>query len=68
MFFPLSVSDISLWLAVTAAILLVTSEFLHSMPDFASRVPIDKDFLRVTALGCGLGFFVTVVMRILGYI
>ncbi len=67
MFFPLSVSDISLWLAVTAAILLVTSELLHSQPDFASRIPLDKDVLRMAALGCGVGFLVTVVMRILGF-
>lgn len=68
MFFPLGVSNLSLWLAVTAVVLLVTSELLYSLPDFASRLPLDKGVLRVTALGCGLGFLVTVVMRILGFL
>lgn len=67
MYFPLSLSDFSLWLAVMAVILLVTSELLNLMPDFASRVPLDKNMLRLIALGCGLGFAVTVVMRIMGF-
>jgi hypothetical protein len=66
MFFPLSISDISLWLAVTAVILLVTSEFLNSSPEYAARINIDKNMLRMTALTCGLGFVLTVVMRIMG--
>jgi Ni,Fe-hydrogenase I cytochrome b subunit len=62
--FPLSLSDISLWLAVTAIILLITSELLFSMPYYATHVRIEKQRLRLVALGCGLGFMVTVVMRI----
>jgi len=68
MSFPLSGSDISLWLAVMAVILIVTSESLNSMPSLASRIPLDKNILRTAALGCGLAFFVTVIMRVLGYI
>lgn len=62
--FPLTLSDISLWLAVTAIILLITSELLYSLPDFSARMMIDKKRLRMVALGCGLGFLVTVVMRV----
>ena len=64
MIFPLTVSDISLWLAVTAIILLITSELLYSLPEISARIMIDKKRLRLMALGCGLGFLVTVVMRI----
>jgi hypothetical protein len=63
MIFPLSLTDISLWLAVTAIILLVTSELLASLPEYSSRILIDKTRLRFASLGCGLGFLVTVVLR-----
>jgi len=66
-FFPLGLSDVSLFLAVTAIILLVTSEYLYALPEFAATVALDKAALRMIALGCGLGFGVTVVMRIMGY-
>lgn len=62
--FPLSLSDISLWLAVTAIIILITSELLFSMPEYAAYVRVEKKRLRLVALGCGLGFMVTVVMRV----
>lgn len=62
--FPLSLLDISLWLAVTAIILLVTSELIYSLPEISARIIIDKKRLRLVALGCGLGFLVTVVMRV----
>ena len=64
--FPLSVADLSLWLAVTAIVLLVTSELLYSSPSLAARIPMDKRLLRLLALGCGLGFLVTVIMRAMG--
>jgi hypothetical protein len=64
MYFPLSLSDISLWLAINAIILLATSEFLYSSPEYAARVMIDKRLLRLVALGCGFGFLVTVVVRV----
>ena len=62
--FVLTASDISLWLAATAIILLITSELLYSSPEYSSRLKIEKKRLRIAALGCGLGFLVTVVMRI----
>jgi hypothetical protein len=60
----LTASDISLWLAVTAIILLITSELLYSSPEYAAHLRIDKKRLRLVALGCGLAFLVTVVMRV----
>lgn len=66
MFFPLSLSDLSLWLAVTAIILLITSELLYSSPEYSTRVAIDKGLLRMAAIGCGLGFVVTVVLHMMG--
>jgi hypothetical protein len=62
--FPLSVSDIGLWLAVTAIILLVTSELLSSSTGPLGNVAIDKKRLRIIALLLGLGFMATVVMRV----
>ena len=68
MIFPLSLSDISLWLAVTAVILLTTSELLYSSPDYSARIAVNRQFLRMAAIGCGLAFFVTVVMRVMGFL
>jgi hypothetical protein len=61
----LTISDVSLWLAITAVILLVTSEFLFSLPEFSGRLIIDRTRFRITALGCGLAFLVTVVMQMM---
>ncbi len=62
--FPLTTSDIGLWLAVNAIILLITSELLFSSTEYAQNIVIDKKRLRLAALGLGAGFMVTVVMRI----
>ncbi len=62
--FPLSVSDIGLWLAVTAIILLVTSELLSSSTGRLGNVAVEKKRLRIAALALGLGFMATVVMRV----
>jgi hypothetical protein len=64
MHFPLSISDISLWLAVTAIILLITSELLSASTGYLGNVVLDKKRLRLLALGLGIGFMITVVMRI----
>ena len=64
--FPLTISDLGLWLAVTAIILLVTSELLYSSPNIASRIVLDRRLLRLLALGCGFGFIFTVIMRAAG--
>jgi len=62
--FPLSTSDISLWLAVTAIILLVTSELLSSSTGYSRNIAIEKKRLRLVALALGAGFMITVVMRV----
>ncbi len=68
MIFPLSSSDISLWLAVTTVILLTTSELLYSSPDYSARIAVNRQFLRMAAIGCGLAFLVTVIMRVMGFL
>jgi len=62
--FPLTPSDISLWIAVTAIILLVTSELMGSYSDYFGDFVIEKTRLRLVALILGAAFMVTVVLRI----
>jgi Ni,Fe-hydrogenase I cytochrome b subunit len=62
--FPMSMSDISLWLAVMAIILLITSEFISSATEYSRNIVIEKNRLRLVALALGIGFMATVVMRI----
>ena len=62
--FPLTVSDIGLWLAVTAIILLIASELISSSTGALGNVAIEKKRLRIIALILGMGFMATVVMRI----
>jgi|YelNatPaOPRAMG01_1025707.scaffolds.fasta_scaffold484627_1 VIT1/CCC1 family predicted Fe2+/Mn2+ transporter len=61
--FPMSLSDISLWLAVMAIILLITSELI-SATEYSRSIVIEKKRLRLVALALGAGFMVTVIMRI----
>jgi hypothetical protein len=63
MAFALSIWDISLWIAVTAIILLVTSELLAPYSDRFGDFVIEKTRLRIAALVLGLAFMVTVVLR-----
>ena len=63
--FPLTVSDIGLWLAVTAIILLVTSELLSSSTGRLGNIAIEKKRLRLIALALGIGFMITVIMRVI---
>jgi len=61
--FPLSLWDISLWLAVTAIILLVTSELIS--PHYGkTNLLIKKKRLRNVALAISILFLITVVIRI----
>ena len=62
--FPLTMSDISLWLAVTAIILLITSELLFTSTGTLGNIVINKKRIRLLALGLGLAFLATVVMRV----
>lgn len=65
--FPLSFWDISLWLAVTAIILLITSELIS--PYYGkTNILINKKRLRQTALTIGILFLITVAIRIYGII
>ena len=63
MSFMLNMWDISLWIAVTALILLVTSELLVSYSDYLGDFVIDKTRLRTAALVLGVAFMVTVVLH-----
>jgi hypothetical protein len=61
--FTLTLWDLSLWIAVTAIILLVTSELLASYSDYLGEFVIDKTRLRVAAFVLGIAFVVTVVLH-----
>ncbi len=62
--FPLSMSDISLWFAIVAIILLITSELLYSSAEYSPRIMMEKKRLRLVALAFGLVFLATVVVRV----
>ena len=61
--FPLSFWDISLWLAVTAIILLTTTELIP--PHYGkTNLLIERKRLRNAALTISLLFLITVIIRI----
>jgi len=61
--FPLSFSDISLWLAIMTIILLVTSELIS--PYYGrTHLLINKKRLRNTALTVSTLFLITVAIKI----
>ena len=62
--FPLSFWDISLWLAITAIILLVTSELVSPYHGKINLI-INKKRLRNVALAFSTLFLVTIAMRII---
>jgi hypothetical protein len=65
--FPLSFSDTSLWLAVTAIILLVTSELIS--PYYGkTNLLINKKRLKNAALVVSGLFLVTVTIRVVDII
>ena len=61
--FPLGLWDISLWLAVTAIILLITSEIISPYHG-KTNITINKKRLRNTALAVSILFLITVAVRI----
>jgi hypothetical protein len=63
--FPFSISDISLWIAVMAIILLVTSELISPYSEYFGDFAIDKTRLRLVALILGAAFMVTVLLRVI---
>jgi hypothetical protein len=60
---PFTLSDLSIWLAATAIILLITSELLGSAQEYSSRLLINKTRMRFAAIGCGFAFLVTIILR-----
>lgn len=64
MVFPLSMADLSLWLAAMSIILLATAELLAYAPEYDRKFKINKNVLRWVAVGCGLAFAVTVIMHV----
>jgi len=61
--FPLSFEDASLWLAITAIVLLTTSELLS--PYYGkTHILIEKRRLRIVALATGLLFILTAIIRV----
>jgi len=61
--FPLSVSDMGLWIAATAIILLITSELISSYSESLGNFAIEKSRLRIVALLLGMAFMVIVLWR-----
>ena len=67
MSFPLVFSDLSLWLAVTAIILLVTSELLS--PSYGNtNIYINNKRLRNAAVVVSILFLVTLAIRIINMV
>ena len=65
--FPLGFWDISLWLAVTSIILLITSELIS--PYYGrTNILINKKRLKNVSLIMGILFLITVAIRIYGII
>jgi hypothetical protein len=63
--FPLSIWDLSLWFAVMAILLLVTSELLAPYSEYFGDFVIEKTRLRLVALGLGAAFMTTVILRVI---
>jgi hypothetical protein len=61
---PLSLSSISLWLAVTAIVLLLTSEIITLLPEYSRRMLISKKSLRILGTGCGFAFVLVVIIQV----
>ncbi len=61
---PLDLNNVSLWIAITAIILLVTSELLAPYSDYFGDFVIDKTRIRLAALFLGVAFMVSVLLRV----
>jgi hypothetical protein len=60
---PFTLPDLNLWLAAIAIILLITSELLNVSQEYSSRIPVSKTRMRIVAIGFGIAFIVTIVLR-----
>jgi len=67
MTFPLGLWDISLWLSITAIVLLITSELLSPYYE-RTNIYINTKRLRNAALTVSLLFLATVAIRIISII
>ena len=65
MYFPLSLFDIGLWIAVTAIIVLITSELISPYSEHFGDFVIEKTRLRLVALLLGASFVVIVLLRVI---
>jgi len=65
--FPFDFWNVSLWLAVTGIILLITVQLASAYEGNATLL-IDQKRLRTTALIIGILFLVTVAIRIYGIV
>jgi hypothetical protein len=61
--FPLTFSDITLWLAITSIILLATSELISPYYGKTNLI-IEKNRLRTVALTIGILFILMIVIQI----
>jgi Ni,Fe-hydrogenase I cytochrome b subunit len=64
--FPLSFEDLSLWLAVTAIILLATSQLIS--PSGKAKTLVNKKRLRNVAFVVSTLFLLAMIIRIYGAI
>jgi hypothetical protein len=64
---PLDFWNVSLWLAVTAIILLITAQLVSAYEGPATLI-VDKKRLKNAALTTGILFLITVAIRISGII
>jgi hypothetical protein len=60
---PFTLSDLNLWLAAISIILLITSELLNVSQEYSNRIPVSKTRMRIVAIGFGIAFLVTLVLR-----
>jgi hypothetical protein len=63
--FPMNFNDINLFFAITAIILLITSEIL-STPNLKIGLIIERRRLRSVAIILNILFFSTILIRIIG--
>lgn len=61
--FPLTLADLTLWLAITSAILLATSEIISPQYGRISLL-IEKNRLRYVALMMGIFFILAILAQI----
>lgn len=64
MLFPLSLSDISLFIGILSIFLLITAELVYANSELLNNLAINKTRLRQASLVTGALFVVTIILRI----